>query len=268
MTAVVFRSRAAAFLRDIFFMRLLRCAASSLLVALLLTGCDQLSLPKARAKVEEQAAQAQRTADYPRAIRLYESILDGTRETAKVHYNLALIYDDKLKDPVSALHHFRRYLKLSDDAASRKEVQRFIDRIQLSMAAAAADGGVMTKKEAARLKNDNLKLQEQVARLQTELAEARRKPTAKELARAAAFGKTQPERDARGFSTVPATAAAEKVVGKETRTYVVQKGDTLASIARKFYKSGQRWKDIADANQNQLNGTVDLKVGQTLIIPQ
>lgn len=238
------------------------------LVLLGLTGCDQFSMPKAKAKVEEQAAEAQKTGDYARAIRLYESLLDGTPETAKIHYNLALIYDDKLKEPASALHHFRRYLRLSSDEASKKEVQRFIDRLQLEMAAAAADGGIMTKREAARLKNENLKLQEQVARLQAELTEARRKPTAKELAKAAAFGKTQPATDARGFSKVPATAAAEKVVGKETRTYVVQKGDTLASIARKFYKSSQRWKDIADANQNQLNGTVDLKVGQTLIIPQ
>lgn len=228
-----------------------------------LTGCDQFSLPKAKAKVEEQAAEAQKTGDYARAIRLYESLLDGTPETAKIHYNLALIYDDKLKEPASALHHFRRYLRLSSDDASKKEVQRFIDRLQLEMAASAAEGGVMTKREAARLKNENLKLQEQVARLQAELTEARRKPSAKDAKNAA-----KAPRDAGGFSTNPATAAAERAVGRETRTYVVQKGDTLASIARKFYKSSQRWKDIADANQNQLNGTVDLKVGQTLIIPQ
>lgn len=242
--------------------------AVTLAAALTLSGCDQLSLPKARAKLQEQAAEAQKAGDYPRAIRLYESLLDGTPETARIHYSLALIYDDKIKDPISALHHFRRYLRMSNDAASKAEVQRFIERIQLSMAAGAAEGGVMTKREAARLKNENLKLQEQNVRLQADLAEARRKPTAKELAKAAAFGKTQPATDPRGFSKVPATAAAEKAVGKETRTYVVQKGDTLASIARRFYKSGTRWKDIADANQNQLHGSVDLKVGQTLIIPQ
>ncbi len=237
--------------------------ALAVLPGLGLTGCDQLSMPKAKAKVEEQAAEAQKTGDYPRAIRLYESLLDGTPDTAKIHYSLALIYDDKLKEPVSALHHFRRYLRLSVDDASKKEVQRFVDRIQLEVAAAAADSGVMTKREAARLKNENLKLQEQVARLQSDLAEARRKPTAKERANA---GKAP--RDPGGFSTNPTTAAAERAVGKETRTYIVQKGDTLASIARRFYKSSQRWKDIADANQNQLNGTVDLKVGQTLIIPR
>ena len=225
-----------------------------------LSACDQLSLPVAKAKVEGQAVEAEKAGDYPRAVRLYESMLDGTDETARIHYSLALLYDDKLKDPISAIHHFRRYLKMSDDAKSKKEVAQFIQRLELEMAAGAADSGIMTKREAARLKNENLKLQQQVAQLQADLAEARKRPSAKEAAK--------PARDARGFSTVPKTAAAEMAVGKETRTYVVQKGDTLASIARKFYKSSHRWKDIADANQNQLNGSVDLKIGQTLIIPK
>jgi LysM repeat protein len=235
-------------------------AALGAVALLALSGCDQFSLPAARAKVEEQAHDAQNAGDYQRAIRLYESLLDGTEKSAKVHYDLALIYDDKLKDPVSALHHFRRYLAMSDDAGGKKEVAKFIDRLQMEMTAAAADSGIMTKREAVRLKNENLKLQEQIVKLQADLELARRRPVRDKNGKMV---------DARGFSTNPATAAVEKAaVGKDTRTYVVQKGDTLASIARKFYKSSQRWKDIADANQNQLDGGVNLKIGQTLIIPQ
>lgn len=235
-------------------------AALGAVALLALSGCDQFSLPAARAKVEEQAHDAQNAGDYQRAIRLYESLLDGTEKSAKVHYDLALIYDDKLKDPVSALHHFRRYLAMSDDAGGKKEVAKFIDRLQMEMTAAAADSGIMTKREAVRLKNENLKLQEQIVKLQADLEIARRRPVRDKNGKMV---------DARGFSTNPATAAAEKAaIGKDTRTYVVQKGDTLASIARKFYKSSQRWKDIADANQNQLDGGVNLKIGQTLIIPQ
>lgn len=226
-----------------------------------LSGCDQFSIGAAKAKVDEQARAAQNAGDYPRAVRLYESMLDGTSKTADVHYDLALIYDDKLHDAASALHHFRRYLAMTEDASRKKEVTQFINRLQLEMAAGAADSGVMTKREAARLKNENLKLQEQVTKLQADLVLARRKPTAKETP-------AKPARDAKGFSTVPSTAAAEKAVGKETRTYTVQKGDTLASISRKFYNTAQRYKDIQDANLNQLNGGVNLKVGQILIIPK
>jgi LysM repeat protein len=232
--------------------------AFALLLAL--SACDQFSLSAAKTKVEEQARDAQSAGDYPRAIRLYESLLDGTAKTAKIHYSLALIYDDRLKDPVSALHHFRRYMAMSDETASKKEVAKFIQRIQLELAAGTADSGIMTKREAARLKNENLKLQEKMTQLQADLAEARKKPSAKDAAK--------PARDAKGFSTNPATATAERAIGSETRTYTVEKGDTLASIARKYYKNPNRYKDIADANQNLLNGTVNLKIGQVLIIPK
>lgn len=241
-------------------MPLLRLFLAFALVGLL-AGCDQFSLTAAKGKVEEQAKDAQNAGDYPRAVRLYESLLDGTAKTAEIHYDLALIYDDKLKDTASALHHFRRYLAMTEDASRKKEVQQFIGRLQLEMAAGAAESGIMTKREAARLKNENLKLQEKVTQLQAELTEARKKPSATKTP-------AKPARDAQGFSTNPATAAAEQAVGRETRTYTVQKGDTLASIARKFYKSAQRYKDIQDANQNLLNGGVDLKVGQVLIIPK
>jgi nucleoid-associated protein YgaU len=67
----------------------------------------------------------------------------------------------------------------------------------------------------------------------------------------------------------PSQAAAEgERQGKsKARTYVVQPGDSLSSISRKFYQSSSRWKDILDANQNQLSNPDELKAGQTIILP-
>jgi nucleoid-associated protein YgaU len=48
---------------------------------------------------------------------------------------------------------------------------------------------------------------------------------------------------------------------------VVQRGDTLASISRKFYKTSTRWKQILDANRNVIDHPKKLVVGQTLVIP-
>lgn len=50
-----------------------------------------------------------------------------------------------------------------------------------------------------------------------------------------------------------------------SQNYVIQKGDTLYSIARRFYGSGNAWKTIAE-----LNGITDprqLRVGQQIILP-
>lgn len=54
---------------------------------------------------------------------------------------------------------------------------------------------------------------------------------------------------------------------KVGRTYVVQKGDTLAKIAKKVYGSEKRWKAIWDANRRSVPDPNKLKVGQKLVIP-
>jgi nucleoid-associated protein YgaU len=66
-------------------------------------------------------------------------------------------------------------------------------------------------------------------------------------------------------------AAADEVLAPtdETggQTYVVQKGDTLCSLARKFYGDQARWKDIWEANRARLSDPDKLSVGMKLIIP-
>jgi LysM repeat protein len=64
-----------------------------------------------------------------------------------------------------------------------------------------------------------------------------------------------------------AAAIAEKQAKAKTRTYVVQPGDTFTSISRKFYQTPSRWKDILDANLNQIPNPDELKAGQTIILP-
>ncbi|QOV92126.1 LysM peptidoglycan-binding domain-containing protein [Humisphaera borealis] len=49
------------------------------------------------------------------------------------------------------------------------------------------------------------------------------------------------------------------------KTYTVQKGDTLTSIARAQYGDGNKWKKIAAANPNMNPDAV--KVGQKIVIP-
>ena len=60
----------------------------------------------------------------------------------------------------------------------------------------------------------------------------------------------------------PAPAAFAENYSKEGTSYVVQKGDTLGSIAK---KTGARLQDIINANK--LADPSHLEVGQTLFIP-
>jgi len=64
-----------------------------------------------------------------------------------------------------------------------------------------------------------------------------------------------------------AAAEAERQAKARVRTYVVQSGDTLVSISRKFYQTPNRWKDILDTNKNRMTNPDELKAGETIILP-
>jgi len=51
------------------------------------------------------------------------------------------------------------------------------------------------------------------------------------------------------------------------RTHVVSKGDTLYSLARRYYNDQRRWRDIYEANRSSIADPNMIRVGQTLVIP-
>jgi tetratricopeptide (TPR) repeat protein len=79
--------------------------------------------------------------------------------------------------------------------------------------------------------------------------------------------RSRPPATPKPVSPQEAALDAEKAAKGKVRTYVVQSGDTLVSISKKFYQTPSRWKDLLDANQNQLSNPDELKQGQTIILP-
>ena len=183
--------------------------------------------------------------DFERAINLYEAALDDSESTrnAEVHYKLAVLYDDKLNDPVSALHHFKRYLALSPNGTHANEVKNSIKHDEVAALTALSGDSVIARSEVARLQNENLNLRK----------EFETRTTASRIA---------PEKSkANGASSKKNTSK------KADRTYVVRPGDTLFSISRKFYKSPKHWKQILEANRKNIRDAKKLTVGETLLIP-
>lgn len=63
------------------------------------------------------------------------------------------------------------------------------------------------------------------------------------------------------------TAKSAAAPATSGRTHVVAKGDTLSSIARKYYGDSSKWKTIFNANRNRISDPNRLTVGTKLIIP-
>ena len=63
------------------------------------------------------------------------------------------------------------------------------------------------------------------------------------------------------------TGSKSELASSDGSTHVVQKGETLSSIASKRLGNPNRFRELFEANQDQLNDVNDLKSGMTLRIP-
>lgn len=214
---------------------------SILFLSMFLAGCDRMITPR-NAQILKDADAKAAQGDYLRAINLYEAALDDSPKCADVHYKLALLYDDKLNDPLNAIHHFKRYLTLSPSGPHAIDAKSFMKRDEVTVLTSLSGDSVVTRTEAARLRNENLSLRKEIEdrSLKTKAAEKAQTPDKPKKAIAIKGG---------------------------DRSYTVKSGDTLASISRKFYKTSARWKEILKANKDKIDNPENLKVGETLTIP-
>ena len=219
----------------------LTCLAA---LSLALSGCDR----RGEARFHSGLAEAEKRVaaeDTEGAVRVYESLIDGTPRTAEAHYRLGHLYADRLKEPLGALYHFARYLAIAPDGVYAKELKGFEKEGELRLLSQLSRGAPLTQEEAARLKNENLKLRKTVE----ELKAIKTAPPAV----AASGGKSG--------EPIP------KPIPPGARTHKVAQGETLGSIASKYYKNKGRWKDIQNANFYPTDTVPKLKLGQELYIP-
>jgi tetratricopeptide (TPR) repeat protein len=219
-------------------------ALALLFLSGVLAGCNQL-ITSREAQLSKEADAKAAEGDFAQAINLYEKALEGTTASAEIHYKLALIYDDKMQDPLNAMHHFKRFLAFEPTGKRAEEVKQFMKRDQLALMTSLTNDSMVPRADLVRLNNENLRLREQLG----ERWAAQKLAAAKEKERA-----RQKPND-----------PAKKV--EKPQHYTVQSGDTLASIARKFYHHSAGWHRILEANSDTISKPGDLKPGQVLVIP-
>ena len=168
-------------------------------------------------KAEQKGDREAKEGRFESAIYWYEAAL-GEGDRSAVHWKMAEIFANKLRDPAGAAYHYRRILALHATGQRADATRAALHRLE----------GGSPNPESGHPKGGG------VAKL---------------------------------LSPEQAAAEAEKAAKGKVHTYVVQSGDTLVSISRKFYQTTARWQDILDANQNQLSNPDELKAGQTIILP-
>jgi tetratricopeptide (TPR) repeat protein len=240
-------------------------------------------------------AEAEREVNYQRAKRLceqqdfrgaaefYNQALLVNPEFANAHLELGLVYENRLADPISAIYHYRRFLELRPDSDKKQLVEDFIERAKLSLAAKLPQSPIVDPSELTRLENEKTALLQENAALRTRVAELERAGNATQLVA------TMPTTVTVASTTPPVPAAAtapaevpgivmaaapvmsmpeaSTMESPRVRTHIVQRGDTLQSLALRYYGSRAEWGKIFQANRSGLPSKDQLKVGQQLVIP-
>jgi LysM repeat protein len=278
--------------------RVLRRAGRAFCVAgiLLLGGCDLLTISQSGRGIRD-GNDAVLRGEFQKAVEHYESALDGTLLTAEAHYRLGLVYEDKLKNEVAALHHFERYLELAPQGQFSTDVRGYVDRLRLVIVSRLAEGTVVPAREATRLKNENLELRQENAELRDQQSKAkstagRAVPAATPVPRTALTALPEatppplpagatPEPEVRRALplSAPAPVAPVSAVAPAAaiptpaptpsapKSHTVVSGDTLSKISRKYYGNSGDWQKIAEANKAILPDPTKLKLGMVLTIP-
>lgn len=266
---------------------------------LLLSGCDLLTITQSNRGIRDGNDAVSR-GEFQKAVEYYEKALDGTMLTAEAQYRLGLLYEDKLKNEVAALHHFERYLELAPQGQFAADVKGSVERLRLVITSRMAEGAVVPAREVTRLKNENLQLREELQGLRSQqpakgrgaaanatpppgrrggvpLAvsrgtppplppEAAPQPTP-EIRRALPVAVAASPGVPSAVSAQPPAAEPVPAPPAEPTSYTVVSGDTLSKISRKHYGRSSDWQKIADANKEILPDPTKLKPGMVLTIP-
>ncbi len=218
--------------------------------------------------------------NYIEAAQSLNSLLAQAPNSALIHKELAALYMDNLKDPYRAVYHYNKYLelgKLGDD--DKDAVNMYIENCKNDAATAqyhsnaalakklSGERPVVTSMPAAPAGADPVLLEK--LKQQNEALKARFNKDKAEIARLKQqLGSAAASRPSASAPAAAPSAAAPAATG-EYDTYVVQSGDNLTKIARKFYGAGKTSRKYLDIIKKANGMTSDnVNLGRTLKIPK
>jgi tetratricopeptide (TPR) repeat protein len=217
------------------------------------------------------------------------------------HLEVGLIYLEHIHDPIEAIYYFRKYLELEPNSRQAGLVRGLVDTAKREFARTLP--GQPLDNQASRLDQGGQieTLQRENEDLRAELAALRAggpapaphvaEDGAAPAVRAAspmfvAPAATPPQADSQSpikpapleadaslgpaDTPPPATPSAQAAPAQpaDARTHTVAKGDTLYSLAQKYYGNRSKWRDILEANRDRLpSANTPLRIGMELRIP-
>lgn len=225
------------------------------LAFLTLCGCDK-GAKTSEAKEERNPLVKQGQAymeikDWNQAEKAFKQALENNPGMARPNLDLATIYHQYKPDYIRSIFYYQRYLELRPDSEKAEFIQEQIEKVQTALAKA-----ILTQSGAFKAIQERDQLRQENATLKRQLAAQPQAASSTQTATSAAPKKSVTQ-------TIPKSAKSTETTHQ---IYTVISGDNLTKIAKKFYGDGE-YDAIYQANRDRMKDAGDLRVGQTLIIP-
>jgi LysM repeat protein len=244
--------------------------------------------------------QMERQGRWDEALSAYLKVIDRRGDAApESNLDAGLIYLNHIKDPIFAIYHFRKYLELEPNSKQAVYVRGLIDAAKREFARALPGQplesqtehmGVEAQLERLERENDELKAENAALRagvpvptVHSSAIDITSIPTTQSLAQAPAPTKEQsdspislapaetgdkPSAISDAPQDQPPQRPSKAAPAAGVRHHTVARGDTLFSLAQKYYGSRSKWRDIYAANHDLLpSEKTPLKIGMDLKIP-
>jgi tetratricopeptide (TPR) repeat protein len=212
--------------------------------------------------------------DYNGAIDEFEKAVEANPRNASAHFYLGWLYEEKAQepDPAAAIYHYQQFLKLRPNADTAEAVKQRIVNCKQDLAKAvlplpAAPG---VQRDLEQLIQENKQLHAQLDQWQAYYKSQTNRPAPQpqpiqQIQTPQPVQQVQTPQPTNPTPTPPTYSGGETRVPPRTtsgRTYVVQAGDTMAAISRKF---NVKLDSLAAANPGV--DSRHMRVGQTVNIP-
>lgn len=212
----------------------------------------------------QRARAAAEAGDNENAVELYTRALDEHPQAARGHLDFALFMHDVEKDYVEAIHHYRRYLALLPQTEKKALIRERIRLATQALAAKVLPQDRSSARALSRLEAEVTALRKRIAELtaaDSTLGGTTSVPSAAQIGGPDGAGLSG------GTASVPSAESTTKWQSGTSNRYTVQPGDTLSSIAVRFYGDAGQWSKILAANSDRIGDANSVRAGQELVIP-
>ena len=236
---------------------------------------------------------------YEEAAEAFRKCLRSSPESAKAHLQLALLYEKALNDPLRCVYHYRCFLDMRPDDPHAEVVRSWMAEAEIRLAnelrrhhaktpvapghprnpaappagapasspekPPAADPGLLQRLRELATMNADLK--KRLAEVSAELQHRREQALTYAKHLRDTGKKTEADKPSSPQSTAENPSPSPGPATTQERIHRVKAGDSLSSLARKYYGHLRYWPMLRDYNRDVLHGKETLRVGMALKIP-